>query len=184
MHHPVRPNWWVLALQGVALIVFGIFAIFVPSIALISLVLVFAVVALVDGGLALLALFQRHPYAPRLVLLLHGVLGIAAGVVALVWPAITTVALLFLIGLWAVVIGVLRVIGGIRLRKIVRDEWLLIVSGILSVIFGIIFLALPGVGVFALLTVVGFYAIAYGILLIGLSIRFRRLRGSVEPTEG
>lgn len=184
MHHPVRPNWWLLALQGIALIVFGIFAIFVPSIALISLVLVFAIVALVDGGLALLALFQHNPYAPRWVLLLHGGLGIAAGVVALVWPGITTFVLLFLIGLWAVVIGVLRIIGGIRLRKIVQDEWLLIVSGALSVIFGIIFLALPGVGVFALLTVVGFYAIAYGVLLLGLSARFHRLRGSIEPTEG
>ena len=108
-------------------------------------------------------------------LILEGLLGIAAGIVAIVWPDITALALLWVIAAWAVVTGVLEIVAAIRLRRVLDNEWLLIVAGALSVVFGLILIIWPGSGAIGLVWLIGVYAIAFGIVLLGLALRLRGL---------
>ena len=101
-------------------------------------------------------------------------MGIAVGILTFAWPGITALVLLLFIAGWAIATGILQIVGAIRLRKEIDNEWLLIASGVLSVIFGLILVAQPATGALALLYVIGFYAILYGILLVGFSLRLRR----------
>ena len=102
-----------------------------------------------------------------------GLSGIAAGILTFAWPGITAFVLLLFIAGWAMATGVLEIVGAIRLRKEIENEWLLIASGVLSVIFGLILVAQPGTGALALLYVIGTYAILFGILEVWLSLRLR-----------
>src|SRR6266481_1699341 len=107
------------------------------------------------------------------VLLLRGICAILFGVLTFAWPGITALVLLLFIAGWAIATGLLQIVGAIRLRKEIENEWLLIASGVLSVIFGLILVVQPGTGALALLYVIGIYAILFGILEIWLSLRPR-----------
>src|SRR4051794_34974783 len=131
-------NWWALALRGLFAVLFGIAAFAWPGITLGALVLLYGAYAFVDGVFAIAAaLAGRTEGLPWWALLLEGVFGIAAGVIAFAWPGITALALLFLISAWAVVTGVFEIVAAVRLRKEIRGEWLLALSGVLSVLFGV-----------------------------------------------
>ena len=112
--------------------------------------------------------------APRWWLAIVGVLGIGAGILTFLWPGITGLVLLFFIAGWAIAIGIFQIIGAIRLRKEIDNEWLLILSGIVSVLFGIGVLIVPGAGALALVWVIGLYAIVEGVLYIGLAFRLKK----------
>jgi uncharacterized membrane protein HdeD (DUF308 family) len=136
------------------------------------LVLLFGAYAVVDGVFALIYAFgSGRPF--RGMRVVEGLAGIALGVVALAWPGITTLALLYLIAAWAMVTGILEIVTAIGLRKVIDNEWLLGVSGLGSVIFGLILAVRPGAGALALIWLIGGYAIAFGVLLIALAIRLR-----------
>ena len=111
---------------------------------------------------------------PRWWLALVGILGILAGVVTLFWPGMTAIVLLIFIAAWAIASGVMQIVGAIRLRKEIDDEWLLIASGVLSVLFGLVLLARPGLGALSMIFVIGAFAIVYGILEVMFSLRLRR----------
>jgi uncharacterized membrane protein HdeD (DUF308 family) len=177
----VARDWWVLVLHGVLAVLFGLGAIALPGLTLLLLIVVFGVFVIADGVTALVGLFRRHPYAPRWALALHAVLGIGAGVVALLWPQITGVALLYLIAAWAIAIGALRMVAAISLRRVIEHEWFLALSGILSIAFGIIAVARPLTGALALAWLIGVYAILFGVSLIALGIRLHGLRKRVAP---
>jgi len=169
-------NWTALALRGVVAIAFGILAIVLPGITLSALILLFAAYALVDGATLLITGF-RHPggTSPDWLLILTGVLGIAAGIVAAVLPGITALVLLTVIAVWAILIGALEIVGAYRLRKEISNEWLLALSGIISIAFGIYILVFPGDGALALILLIGIYAIISGVTLLGLAWRMRSL---------
>ena len=170
-------TWWMLAVRGVAAVIFGLLALIWPQITLLALVLVFGAYALVDGAFSLVAAARGRELAggSRGWLILEGLLGIAAGIVAIVWPDITALALLWVIAAWAVVTGVLEIVAAIRLRRVLDNEWLLIVAGALSVVFGLILIIWPGSGAIGLVWLIGIYAIAFGIVLLGLALRLRGL---------
>jgi uncharacterized membrane protein HdeD (DUF308 family) len=170
-------TWWMLAVRGVAAVIFGLLALVWPQITLLALVLVFGAYALVDGVFSLVAAARGRELAggSRGWLILEGLLGIAAGIVAIVWPDITALALLWVIAAWAVVTGVLEIVAAIRLRRALDNEWLLIVAGALSVVFGLILIIWPGSGAIGLVWLIGIYAIAFGIVLLGLALRLRGL---------
>ena len=172
--------WWAMAIRGGAAIVFGILAIIWPEITLYVLVLLFGAYAIVDGLFALgTALFGARGAAGRRGwLIAEGVIGIGAGVITFVWPTITTLALLFMIAFWAVLTGVLEMVAAVRLRREMRGEWLLALSGILSVVFGILLAVWPATGALALVILIGIYAIVFGVALLALALRLRRLRGA------
>jgi len=172
--HGLARNWWVFLLRGIAAIALGMLAFVWPAITLATLVLLFGIYALADGVLAIVGAVNGRTPMPRWWLGIVGLAGIAAGVMTFVRPDIAAVALLIVIAAWALAAGLMEVIGAIQLRKEIDNEWLLILSGILSMIFGAILLFRPGLGTLALIYTIGSFAIAYGVLLIAFSVRLKR----------
>jgi uncharacterized membrane protein HdeD (DUF308 family) len=167
-------NWWALALRGLAAVLFGIMAFAWPGMTLGVLVLLYGAYALVDGVLAIIAAVAgRTSGMPWWALLLEGVLGITVGILTFAWPGITALVLLYLIAAWAVATGVFEVVAAIRLRREIRGEWLLALSGIISVLFGVALVINPVGGALAVVWLIGAYAIAFGVLLIALGFRLR-----------
>jgi uncharacterized membrane protein HdeD (DUF308 family) len=147
-----------------------------PGITLIVLVVLFGAYALVDGViLSILAFKNRKNDSNWWLMLLTGLVSIAAGVLTFVWPGITAVSLFYVIVAWAIVTGISEVIYAIQFRKEIEGEWLLILDGILSVAFGILLIAQPIAGALAVLWLIGVYAIAYGVMLVVLAFRLRNL---------
>ncbi len=173
MLRALAKNWWLLLLRGLLGILFGVLTFIWPGVTLVTLVLLYGAYALVDGVLALVAAVMGGAPAPRWWLAIVGLFGIAAGVLTLLWPGMTALALLLFIATWAAAIGIMQIVGAIRLRKEIDNEWLLIAGGVLSVIFGAVMLLQPGAGALALVMIIGAYSISYGILLVSFAFRLR-----------
>jgi uncharacterized membrane protein HdeD (DUF308 family) len=170
--HALTRYWWVLLLRGLVGVLFGILFLVSPGPALAALVLVFGAWALVDGILALAsALSGRRGWDAAL----EGALGIAIGILTFARPGTTAIMLYTFIAVWALVTGVLRILAAIRLRREIEGEIWLALSGVSSIAFGVLMLALPLAGVLALAWLIGVYAIVLGGLLIGLSLQMRSL---------
>jgi uncharacterized membrane protein HdeD (DUF308 family) len=174
MLHLLARRWWALALRGLFAVIFGLLTFFVPGITLISLVLLFGFYAILDGVFDIVSAIRasRHHWA----LVVEGIVGIIVGVLTIVWPGITAMALLYLIAVWAILTGVLEIIAGIRLREIITNEWLLILMGVISVLFGILIIAFPRAGALAIVLWIGAYAFVFGVILIVLAFRLRSFR--------
>lgn len=179
----LKRTWWVVLLQGLAAVLFGIVALVWPGITLASLVLIFGAYALVDGIFAVVgALAHRKEYQDWWLVLLTGLVSIAVGILTFVQPDITTLSLLFLIAAWALVIGVLSIVQAIQLRKVIEGEWLLIVAGIASVLFGLFVFARPGAGALSLVWLIATYAIIHGVLQVVLALKARSWAQDIAQT--
>jgi uncharacterized membrane protein HdeD (DUF308 family) len=181
MLHTLVKNWWALALRGLVAVLFGLLTFLLPGITLVTLVLLFGAYALADGILNVIAFFRvaSHHWA----LLIEGVIGIIAGILTFAWPAITAIVLLYLIAFWAIFTGVFEIIAGIRLRKAITNEWLLLVMGVLSLLFGVLILFAPGAGALAIILWIGAYALVFGVFLLALAFRLRGHRHLIaQPT--
>lgn len=175
-----RLNWWLLALRGLVAVLFGVLAFVWPGATLITLVWLFGAFAFVNGLLSLILAAKAPKGYPRIgSLILGGLLGILAGLLTFVMPGITALGLLMLIAAWAIVTGIMEVVAAIRLRKIIANEWLLILAGIASVAFGVILFLQPAAGALALIWWIGAWALVFGILLIVLAFRMRNWKGFV-----
>ena len=178
MLHALAKCWWVLLLRGIAAIAFGVLAFIWPGLTLVTLVLLYGAFALVDGVLSLVAAFSGGAKpVPTWWLVVVGLIGIAAGVVTFLWPGITAILLVLFIGAWALVHGIFEIIGAIQLRKEIDNEWMLILGGLLSVLFGAVVLIAPGAGALGLVWVIAAYSIVFGILFVSLSLRLRKHSG-------
>ena len=178
-------SWWSLVLRGLFGLVLGILALFLPGVTLYALVVLFGVYAIADGVIAFVAGVRLAGLHARWwPFLVEGLLGIGAGVIAFLWPQITAVALVLLIGAWAIATGILELIAAWRLRKHVKHDWLLALAGIVSIAFGVIAAINPGAGALAMVTVLGIYGLVFGSLLmgLGLSIRIRGIQGRTVAT--
>ena len=186
MGQPVLPllsrNWWALALRGLAAILFGILAFAWPGITLFVLVIFFGAYLLVDGIFAIVAAVRAAGEEARWwLLLIEGILGVVAGLVAFFWPGLTALALLYLVAAWAIVTGIMEIVGAIRLRQEIVGEWALILSGVLSFIFGVLLVVIPArAGLLSLTWLIGIYAVAFGVLLVILAFRVRNVTSSAE----
>ncbi|HYS08063.1 MAG TPA: HdeD family acid-resistance protein [Myxococcales bacterium] len=177
-------NWWALVIRGVAGVLFGIGALVWPPAAVAVLVLLFGAYALMDGIFNIVAAVRAPREGRRWGwLLFSGVTGIATGLIAFFFPGITAVALVLLVASWSVVTGVAEIIAAIRLRKLIRHEWLLILSGLLSVAFGVLLFLLPAAGAVALAIWIGAYMLVFGALLIGFGIRLRSWNRTNRTSE-
>jgi uncharacterized membrane protein HdeD (DUF308 family) len=174
-------NWWLVLLRGICAILFGVLTFIWPGVTLATLVLLYGAYALADGVIALIAAVSGGQPGSRWWLALVGILGIAAGALTFLWPGITAMVLLIFIAAWAISSGILQIIGAIRLRKEIDNEWLLIASGIISVLFGVVLIVQPATGALALILVIGAYAIAFGILLVWFALRLRSRAERVTP---
>ncbi len=176
-------NWWALALRGVFGIVFGLMAFLLPGVTLASLTLLFAVYMLADGVFAIVAGIRAAAHHERWVLLmLEGLVDLAAGAAALLWPGITVLVMVALLGIWAVVSGFLLLMAAFRLHA-GHGRWLLVVPALLSMIWGVLLYLSPGLGALVLTYWVGGYALAFGALLLVLARRLRARSGGL-PGQG
>jgi uncharacterized membrane protein HdeD (DUF308 family) len=184
---PVLPvlsrNWWVLALRGLAAIVFGVLAFVLPGITLWALVILFGAYMLVDGIFAIVTSVRVAGREARWwLLLIEGVLGVLAGLVAAFLPGLTALALLYFVAAWAIVTGILEIVGAIRLRQEIEGEWALGLSGALSVLFGVLLIVIPApAGLLSLVWLIGAYALAFGVLLLVLAFRVRSASEAHTP---
>ncbi len=174
-------KWWVLALRGVAAVLLGVLALVWPRPTLLALVFLFGAFMLTDGILTLASAIAWRQWNRRWwAVALAGVAGIIAGVLTFVWPGITGLALLYLIAAWAITAGILEIAAAIELRRVIEGEWRLILSGILSVVVGVLMAAFPGAGALSLAWLVGVFAIVYGVLVIAFAFRLRELHNRAE----
>lgn len=172
----LRGNWGWLALRGVAALIFGILAFAWPAVTLVVLTLFWGAYAFCDGIFSLIAGFRmRDEGRPMWALVLIGVLGIAVGIVTFFWPGITAIGLLLFIAAWAIVTGIFQIVTAIRVRKTIDHEWLLILAGAVSIVFGVVLLMSPAAGAIAVVWVIGGYAVVFGLLMIGAAFRLRKL---------
>jgi uncharacterized membrane protein HdeD (DUF308 family) len=173
-------GWWHILLRGLVAIAFAILTWFRPGITLAALVLLFGAYALVDGVMEIwMAMAGRKIYNGWWVLLLIGLIGVAVGILTFMTPGITALALLYYIAFWAIFRGILEISTAIRLRKEIEGEWLLILGGVASVVFGILLLARPGAGALAVLTLIAIYALIIGIILVLLAFKVKGMAGQL-----
>jgi uncharacterized membrane protein HdeD (DUF308 family) len=166
----------LLLIRGILGIVVGVVAFAWPGMTIAVLVGIFGVYAMIDGITNLVLGVSRTPAQGRWwAQVLQGIVGIAAGVLTFLWPGVTAYVLVIFIGAWAIVTGIFELVAAIRLRKEITGEWLLALSGVLSIIFGVLIFAFPGAGAVGISWVLGAYAAAAGIVLVALGIRLRSL---------
>lgn len=172
----IARNWPAVAVRGLAAIVFGLLVLFWPGLTLLTLVFIFAIFVLVEGVAALYAgATSRTDGGPAWGLIALGAIGIIAGIATFVWPRITGLVLLLLIGFWAIAAGVVQIYEGIRLRRVIENEWLLILTGVAALFFGLIVVITPSAGALAVAFLIGFFALIYGVLQLGLAYRLRQI---------
>ncbi|HEY3600207.1 MAG TPA: DUF308 domain-containing protein [Paraburkholderia sp.] len=177
--------WWMLILRGTVALLFGTLALFWPGLTLLLLVTLFSAYAIVGGIVAVVAAIRyRAMHGGWWVPLLLGICSIGAGVMAALVPGITTLVLVAVIGANAMITGVFDLIAAMRLHRRLRNAWMLGLTGVLSVLFGILVLLFPGAGALALVWLIGAYALFTGALLFVLGIAARAWRPdglTVEP---
>jgi uncharacterized membrane protein HdeD (DUF308 family) len=170
-------SWWALAMRGVAAIIFGFLTLLLPGVTLAVLILLFGSYAIVEGVFNVIAAVRgRGEERVWWARLLGGLVSITAGVVTFLRPGLTELALLYVIAAWAVVTGALEIAAAIRLRRRIRSGVRLGLNGLLSIVFGVLTMLIPGGGALTIVWLIGGYAILFGGLLLGLSFRLRGWR--------
>jgi len=160
----------------VLLLLLGIGVLVWPGAALTALVLLFGVFALLDGITDFVGVFDRSARSPRWLLVLEGLAGIGVFVIAFAWPGLTLLALVYLFAAWALVTGVVQIVMAIDLRKVLEHEWLLGARGALSVLFGLLALVWPKIGLVVMVALIATFALLGGVLSIVAGVRLRKFR--------
>jgi uncharacterized membrane protein HdeD (DUF308 family) len=174
MNELLLQSWWMLALRGAIAVLFGVLAVLWPGITLLWLAALFAAYALIGGAVSIIgAVKNRKSDEEWWLILLLGLVSLGAGVIAVLHPGLTALVLVLIMGANALVTGVLDIAVAIRLRKVIRGEWLLILAGIVSIVFGVLVFLFPGAGALALVWLISVYAIVTGVLLLALAFRAR-----------
>ncbi|HEX2482145.1 MAG TPA: HdeD family acid-resistance protein [Methylomirabilota bacterium] len=177
MLRTLAQNWWAIVLRGVCAVLFGLAAFAWPGMTLAVLVLLYGAYALVEGVLAVAwALVGRSAGPFPWGVLLAGLAGLAIGILTFLYPGLTALALLYLIAAWAIIRGIFEIVAAIHLRKELENEWLLALTGILSIVLGVILIMAPGAGALALLWWIGAFAVVFGILSIVLGFRLKGVK--------
>jgi uncharacterized membrane protein HdeD (DUF308 family) len=177
-------NWWLFTLRGIFAIVFGLLALIFPSPTMLSLVILFSAYMLVDGIFGIISAVRaiRRKEDRWGLLIFEGLIDIAVGILAFLWPGITVVAFVLLVGAWAIVTGAVMTAAGFRLN-VSHGRWWLVLSGVLSLAFGTLLVIIPLIGAIVLTWWIGAYALAFGVALVIFSFKLRsRQHEGVSPT--
>ena len=174
MTKSLSQNWWLVVLRGILGILFGVLAFVWPQITWLTLIIMFGVYAIVDGIIAIVSGLSRTRESSRWwVFLIEGLIGIGAGIVALVWPGVTSLVLIYMIASWAVITGILEIAAAIRLRNEISNEWVLGLGGLISIGLGVLLFFEPAAGGLAIIWTIAAYALIFGVLLVVLGFRLR-----------
>ena len=185
MMDALKTNWWLIVVRGVLALLFGVLAFIVPGATLATLVILYGAYALVDGIFALIVAAKAPQGSDgRGTLALLGILSAAAGAVTFVYPGVTAVGLVYIIGAWALLKGMVEISAAIQLRKQISNEWLLALAGVASVAFGVLLFINPSAGALSLVWIIGFYAVLYGMTLLVLAYKLRRLGDGIRTVLG
>lgn len=170
-------NWWVTLVRGIIAILFGVLTFIWPGITILSLAILWGAYALVDGVMALVTAFKsgNAETSSRWWMALAGLVGVLAGVLTFMFPLGTALGLLIFLAAWLVVGGVLQIVGAIRLREVIDNEWLLGFVGLLSILLGFSLVAFPIAGLASVAWMIGAFAIVAGVSYIMLSFRLKKL---------
>ncbi len=184
MNAVLARNWWIVLLRGIAAILFGLITLFAPGITMLSLVALFAAYMLVDGAFAIASAIRAARRRERWVfLVLNGIVNIAAGVVALLWPGITVLAFVMIIAASSILSGAFMFVSAFRLNVDHGRVWLLL-GGLASLAFGVLLVLAPLAGALVLTWWIGAYALFFGCFLLILSIRLRAKKDEPHETQG
>jgi uncharacterized membrane protein HdeD (DUF308 family) len=173
MSAALAQNWWAIAIRGVLGIVFGLIALFLPGVTMLSLVLVFSAYALVDGVFAIIAAVRAASQRERRALLVfEGIINIMTAAIAFLWPGITVVAFVMLVATWAILSGGLLLGAAFRLN-IAHGRWWLAFGGLVSIFYGALLVVAPLTGALVLTWWLGAYAIVFGVTLIVVAFKLK-----------
>lgn len=173
-------NWWLLVLRGVLLIIFGIIALINPGVTFAVLLIWFSAYLIIDSVFTLISVFRNwQTQEDKWLMVLEGVLGIILGILIYRSPETYAVFTVLLMAFWAIFAGVTRIGLAIQLRKEIEGEWWLALSGVLSILFGIIIIGRPAIGISTLIFFIAIFAILIGAALIMLGLRVRKLKDKV-----
>ena len=174
MTSEIQKSWWILLLRGFFAIIFGLLALFLPGLVLETLLLFFGILAIVSG--VFLFFDGIIVKGDRIIKIIEGLLWIVIGILVLVLPITSLTVIMFFIAFWAIVIGIFQIIMSIRLRKVIENEWLGILNGLFSFVFGILIMFNLLAGAEAIIMVFGIFAILFGITSIILSFRVKSIK--------
>jgi uncharacterized membrane protein HdeD (DUF308 family) len=170
-------NWWAVALRGVIGLLFGLIAFLVPGATILSIVFVFSAYMMVDGVFTIIAAVRVAQRRNRWGLLaLEGVITIAAGVIAVLWPRITVLAFVLLVATWALFSGALALWSSFKLNR-EYGRWWMALSGVASIAFGVLLAIAPFIGAVVLTWWLGAYAFVLGgaLLVLAFKLRMRKM---------
>ncbi len=172
--------WWIVLLRGITVLVLGLLLLFNPGSTLITIMIFLGAYWFVDGIFIIINTLQRRKKMESWGLgILSGVLGVIAGLVVFVHPLATTVLtqvfLIYFLAFMAIANGVSSIVTGIKLRKEIKNEWTIILGGLLTVIFGVLLLSKPLVGSALLLWLLGIIAVVGGISIITLAFKVKNM---------
>lgn len=167
-------NWWIFLLRGFAALLFGLAVFIYPLMALSLLVSLVTAYFFIDGVFTSAYALQNRDRPRWWVTLLEGFVGIIAGISALaLGPIDVGFTLLYIIAFWAVLTGLMQIMFAIEMRKQIQNELWMILSGVVSILFGSLVVLFPGAGALTVLSIIGAYAFVSGIILIIFAFRLR-----------
>ncbi|MFB0840354.1 HdeD family acid-resistance protein [Arthrobacter sp. E44] len=162
-----------LIIRGIAAVLFGILVVVWPGVSILALVILFGIYAFIDG-ITNIVHYVRHKGRRSAWQIVGGVISVLAGLAAFFWPGITALSLALVIGAWAVILGVSQIAQAFEVKKTDEQWWLWLITGIVTTLFGLFLVILPGPGILGLLGLLASFAILFGILLIATGIDLRR----------
>jgi uncharacterized membrane protein HdeD (DUF308 family) len=184
MLETLKRGWWFLVLSGLCAIAFGVLTFIDPKITVKTLVFLFGAYALANGILTLMVAIRAPKGTPGTgTLWILGLLSVAAGILTFLYPGLTALTLLLVIAWWAITTGIFEIAAAIRLRKQLTNEWLLILSGALSVVFGAFLIIKPGAGALSVVWLIGAYAIAFGVMILAFAVKVKGFAPSMQSAR-
>ncbi|MFC5606066.1 HdeD family acid-resistance protein [Variovorax soli] len=177
----IQRSWWVLAIYGVISILFGIGAVVWPLTTALALAWAFGVMALAEGVTSAIALFDKNSPIPKGWLALYALASIAFGIVAVIFPGAVAGVLLLFLAAWLVVGGIYRIVFAVRVRKQIEGEWWIGLSGLLSIVLGVLFFAYPAAGLVSVTVWIGAFVLLYGVFQLMAALRVRKLGAALPP---
>ena len=167
-------NWWALLIRGIAAVVFGLLALLWPGAAGWALVILFGAYAFVDGIFAIVAAIRAAEQHQRWgALLFEGIIGLVIAAIVFFEPRSAAIGLYITIAIWAFLTGIFEIVAAIELRKVIPNDWLLLLAGIASLLFGVLMIVYPLAGALTVIWLIGVYAIVFGVIMIGFALRLR-----------